>query len=71
MTKRPWRVKGEDKKATKTVTRPGQIVSVDQLESNTPGLIAQFKGNLTQQRYKCATVFVDQFSGYTFVYLQK
>ena len=71
MTKRPWRVKGEDKKATKTVTKPGQIVSVDQLESNTPGLIAQLKGKLTQQRYKYATVFVDQYSGYTFVYLQR
>ena len=54
------------------IARPGQIVSVDQLESNTPGLIAQLKGKLTQQRYKYATVFVDQFSGYTlFVYLQK
>ena len=71
ITKRPWRVKGDDKKATRTATRPGQIISVDQLESNTPGLIAQLKGKLTQQRYKYATVFVDQFSGYTFVYLQK
>ena len=71
MTKRPWRVKGDDKKATKMATRPRQIVSVDQLESNTPGLIAQLKGKLTQLRYKYATVFVDQFSGYTFVYLQK
>ena len=71
MTKRPWRVKGENKGTTKTAKRPGQIVSVDQLESNTPGLIAQLKGKLTQQRYKYATVFVDQFSGYTFVYLQK
>ena len=71
MTKRPWRVKGDNKKATKTVTRPRQIVLVDQLESNTPGLITQLKGKLTQQRYKYATVFVDQFSGYTFVYLQK
>ena len=71
MTKRPWRVKGENKDTTKTATRPGQIVSVDQLESNTSGLIAQLKGKLTQQRYKYATVFVDQFSCYTFVYLQK
>ena len=71
MTKRPWRVKGDDKRTTKLATRPGQIVSVDQLESNTPGLITQLKGKLTQQRYKYATVFVDQFSGYTFVYLQK
>ena len=71
MTKRPWRVKGENKGSSKTATRPGQIVSVDQLESNTPGMIAQLKGKLTQQRYKYATVFVDQFSGYTFVYLQR
>ena len=71
MTKRPWRVKGDNKGTTKTATRPGQIVSVDQLESTTPGFIAQLKGTLTQQRYKYATVFVDQFSKYTFVYLQK
>ena len=71
MTKRPWRVKGENKHATKTATQPGQVVSVDQLESNSPGLIAQLKGKLTQQRYKYATIFVDQFSGYTFVFLQR
>ena len=71
LTKRPWRVKGDNKKSTKVATRPGQIVSVDQLESNTPGFIAQLKGKLTQQRYHYATVFVDQFSGYSFVYLQR
>ena len=71
MTKRPWRVKGEDKNVAKTATYPGQVVSVDQLESTSPGFIAQLKGTLTQQRYKYATVFVDQFSRYTFVYLQK
>ena len=71
LTKRPWRVKGDDEKSTKVATRPGQIASVDQLESNTPGFIAQLKGKLTQQRYNYATVFVDQFSGYSFVYLQR
>ena len=71
MTKHLWRVKGDDKKATKNATWPGQIVSVDQLESNTPGFIAQLKGKLTQQQYNYATVFVDQFSRYTFVYLQQ
>ena len=71
MTKRPWRVKGDNKHATKTATQPGQVVSVDQLESTSPGLIAQLKGKLTQQRYKYATIFVDQFSGYTFVFLQR
>ena len=65
MTKKPWRVKGEDKSASETASRPGQVVSVDQLEANTPGLVAQLKGKLTQQRYKYASVFVDQFSGYT------
>ena len=71
LTKRRWRVKGDDKSAAKVATRPGQVVSVDQLESNTPGFIAQLKGKLTQQRYHYATVFVDQYSGYTFVYLQR
>ena len=71
MTKRPWRVKGDSKHATKTATQPGQVVSVDQLESNSPGLIAQLKGKLTQQRYKYTMIFVDQFSGYTFVFLQR
>ena len=70
MTKHPWRVKGDDKKASKIASWSGQIVSMDQLESNTPGFIAQLKGKLTQQRYNYATVFVAQFSGYTFVYLQ-
>jgi hypothetical protein len=28
-------------------------------------------GKLTTRRYKYATVFVDQFSGYSYVYLQK
>ena len=71
MTKRPWRVKGDDKRTAKTATYPGQVVSVDQLESTSPGFIAQVKGALTQQRYRYATVFVDQFSRYTYVYLQK
>ena len=34
-------------------------LSVDQLESNSPSLIAQLKGKLTQQRYKYVMVFVD------------
>ena len=71
MTKRPWRVKGDNKGTTKMATYPGQVVSVDQLESTSPGFMAQLKGTLTQQRYKYATVSVDQYSRYTFVYLQK
>ena len=71
MTKRPWRVKGDNKGMAKTATYPGQVVSVDQLESTSPGFIAQLKGTLMQQKYKYTTVSVDQFSRYTFVYLQK
>ena len=71
MTRRPWRVKGDDKGMAKIATYPGQVVSVDQLESTSPGFITQLKGTLTQQRYTYAKVFVDQFSRYTFVYMQK
>ena len=46
-------------------------MSVDQLVSPTPGLVAQLTGKLTKKRYKYATVYVDQFSGLGFVYLQK
>ena len=52
-------------------TSSGQIVSVDQLESSTAGLLAQLKGKLTTQRYWYATVFVDQHSQYAYVYLQQ
>jgi len=72
-TKRPWRNKprkdGDDDDAKPT--KPGQVVSVDQLVSPTPGLIAQMTGFLTTKRYRYATVYVDQFSRLGFVYLQK
>ena len=51
--------------------RPGERVSVDQLVSPTPGLIAQMTGFLTNKRYKYATVYVDQASRLSFVGLQK
>ena len=38
--------------------------------SPVPGLIAQMVGFLTKQRYKYATVFVDQASKMGFIYLQ-
>lgn len=72
-TKRPWRGKLSGKRKTKPEpkTKPGHVVSVDQLVSPTPGLIAQMTGFLTTKRYKYATVYVDQFSRLGFVYLQK
>ena len=46
-------------------------MSVDQMTSPTAGLIAQMAGFLTRKRYKHATVFVDQASGFGYVHLQK
>ena len=41
------------------------------MESAVPGLIAQMKGFLTHQRYNVATIYVDHFSGLSYVYVQK
>jgi len=71
-TRRAWRTKGPANEISiRTITAPGQCVSVDQLESPTPGLIGQIKGSLTTQRYCVMTIFVDHFSDLTYVYAQK
>jgi Reverse transcriptase (RNA-dependent DNA polymerase) len=71
-TKRPWRNKPmKNGDGGTKPTKPGQVVSVDQLVSPTPGLIAQMTGFLTTKRYRYATVYVDQFSRLGFIYLQK
>ena len=71
-TRRPWRTKAP-KQSIKvaSITAPGDCVSIDQLQSTTPGLIAQMRGFLTKERYHYATVFVDHYSSLSFVYLQK
>jgi hypothetical protein len=48
-------------------TRPEEKLSVDQLVSPTPGLIAQMTGFITTKRYTYATVYVDQASRLSFV----
>jgi hypothetical protein len=68
-TRRPWRTKsklGQQGGKLRTAMEPGQCISVDQLESTTPGLIAQIKGWLTKKRYRVATIFVDHFSGLSY-----
>lgn len=71
-TKVPHRYKGETNKGKlQQATKPGAVVSVDQLEATTPGLVAQLKGIPTVQRYKYATVFVDHFSDLSFVFMMK
>jgi hypothetical protein len=71
-TKRAWRDKPalEQAKSLKPTT-PGAVVSVDMLTSPTPGFIAQMTGTPTYRRYLHTAVYVDQATGYGFVWLQK
>lgn len=71
-TKRPWRPKQAktDADFSRPAT-PGTTVSVDQMISPTPGLVAQMTGQLTNERYTCATVFVDHATRFGYVHLQK
>lgn len=52
-------------------TKPGEMVSVDQLVSPMPGFVAQMTRRLITKRYKYATVFVDAYSRLGYIYLQK
>ena len=71
-TKKKWRDKSSrNKDEASTPRKPGEMVSVDQLVSPTPGLVAQLTGRLTTKRYKYVTVFVDQASRLSYVHLQK
>jgi hypothetical protein len=70
MTKLPWR--GKELALSHEIfvaTKPGEIVSVDQMESTEVGFFAQLKGSLTKKRYRYYTVFVDHFSQLRFVRL--
>lgn len=70
--KKPWRSKPSKKfDSNEAPTVPGQVISVDMLVSPIPGLIAQMTGFITKQRYRYATVYVDQATGYGYVYLQQ
>jgi hypothetical protein len=69
-TKTPWRTKADPRRAPRVATTPGECIVVDQLESSKPGFIGQLRGSiLTKLRYRYATVFVDMYSDYTFIYL--
>jgi hypothetical protein len=72
-SRRRWRDKPKAKQDANlvTFTRPGQCVSVDQLESTTLGFFGQLKGRLTTAKYRLATIFVDHYSDLSYVYLQQ
>jgi hypothetical protein len=71
MTKLPWR--GKKSALSRKIfvaTKPGEIVSVDQMESTEVGFFTQLKWSLTKKQYRHCTVFVDHFSRLRFVHLQ-
>ncbi len=71
-TRCPWRTQQSNTPSDGYVpTTPGEVVSVDQLESNVAGLVAQMAGHPTHSRYKVVTVFVDHATGFSFVHFQK
>jgi hypothetical protein len=68
--RRPWCHKGiRNHKKLRTATAPGQVVSVDQLVSPTPGFVPTHQGRPTTKRYIGATVLADHFSDFTYVHL--
>ena len=70
-TKRPWRPRTSKNHVSDTEPpQPGKVVSVDQMVSPTPGLIAQMTGFMTKQRYRYTTVYVDS-TGFGFTYHQR
>ena len=71
-TRRPWRTRSRSSTAPAAAPlQPGDMVSVDQMQSPHPGLIAQMTGRPTTLRYKYATVYVDQGSRLGYVHLQR
>jgi hypothetical protein len=68
--RKPWRTKGtRNLRHIKPATHPGQVVSVDQLVSPTPGFVPTHRGKPTTTRYIGATVFVDHFTDFTYIHL--
>jgi GAG-pre-integrase domain len=70
MTRRRWQMASTESSITPDVCEIGSLVSVDQIQSSTPGIIAQMKGIPTRRRYHIATIYVDHKSDYTYVHLQ-
>jgi GAG-pre-integrase domain len=71
MTRRKWRTTPDTSSITPKNITCGSMVSVDQLQSNIPGLTAPMKGTPTRKRYHIATIYVDHYSDFTYVHLQQ
>jgi len=50
---------------------PGEVVSVDEMISPTPGLLVQTTGRPAKERYNYTTVYVDTYYGYPYTHMQK
>jgi hypothetical protein len=70
--RKPWGGKGKRyiQRHLKKTPHPGEVVSVDQLESSIPGFIGQMTGKLTNQCIVASTVYVDHASDLSYVYHQ-
>ena len=69
--RKPWRgVKTPNKLFTNTIDW-GNVVSIDQLVSSTPGLVAQSKGKPMLKRHYIATIFVVHVSLLDYVYIHE
>jgi len=68
----PWRGKPNKEEERKLEKRsnlkPGEVVSIDQLESSTPGFIGQMTGILTTKRIVGSTIYVDHASDLSYIY---
>ena len=72
MTKRPWCIKYASNRGTiYTASAPWECVSMDHMESRTPGFITQLKGKPTKNCYCAATIFLDHHSDLNYVPLQR
>ena len=71
MKKRPWCTKSTNNRGyIREASAPGECISVDHMESSTPGFIAQLKGNTNKQICRIETIFLDQCSDMTYVHRQ-
>ena len=71
-TYRPWLAKSENNRGyIRKAYAPGECISVYQMESSTPGFIAQLKCKPTKHCYRAATIFLDHNSFITYVHLQR
>ena len=70
--KHPWQTKSEPSAICKDNQNfPGGCVSVDQIVSGQSGMVLQTSGYRTLERFVGATVFVDNYSSFSFVYMMR